>query len=80
MTKIVTRALLLIAVLTSSTIGLAQNPQLASPACQACRNACVSKRETCKSWACSHAGGKNKGAQCDSVVNQTVFISELKAC
>ena len=61
-----------------------QNPNLASPACQACRNNCVNRREQCKSWACSHAGGTNKGVQCDTAGNknwnQQRFENELKAC
>lgn len=61
-----------------------QNPNLASPGCQACRNSCVNHREQCKSLACSHAGGKNKGVQCDTGGNpgwnQQRFENELKAC
>src|SRR5579864_748291 len=60
-----------------------QNPNLASPACKACRDTCVNRREQCKSLACTHAGGKNKGPQCDTgnnpAWNQQRFESELKA-
>ncbi len=57
-----------------------QNPQLASPACVACRNQCVNTREQCKSSACTRSGGKNRGPACDGVQNQQVFTDGLKAC
>jgi hypothetical protein len=61
-----------------------QNPNVASPACVACRDNCVNRREQCKNLACTHAGGKNKGPQCDTQNNPNWdgqrFQNELKAC
>jgi len=63
--------------------GVAQQG-VASPGCRACRDNCVNRREQCKNLACTHAGGRNKGPQCDTGGNpnwnQKRFEDELKAC
>lgn len=57
------------------------NPQLASPACKACRDNCVGARERCKTSACKSNGGQDQGpAACKDVKNQKGFERALKAC
>jgi hypothetical protein len=51
-----------------------------NPNCQSCRNACVSRREACKSAQCTGYGGRNNGQQCIDVRNYQSFVNGLRQC
>ncbi len=55
-------------------------PGAATPACAACRNSCVDRRESCKQQACSAAGGRNAAGSCEDVKNASLYSTRLQSC
>ena len=81
--KTVTIVLCAIAIATAMYLKAgAQNPQLASPACVACRDSCVKAREQCKDGVCRSQGMERDTPQaCKGTPrNQKAFEDGLRAC